>query len=184
LNIFFAKNWMQLLSGRWRSLGAFNRGVIVAAGMVSFSLSVSLYFYVKQQYELRDIKCLAMNVYHEARGEPTLGQYAVAIVTMNRVSSRYYPDDVCRVVYQSAWSSTNRRQIAAFSWTLDALEDIPQNSDAWGKAFNIATAVYQEEHAGSDKIKDALFYHADYVKPRWASKKTKIAKIGRHIFYK
>jgi len=156
----------------------------VAAGLVSLSLSVSLYIYAKQQYDLRDIKCLAMNVYHEARGEPTLGQYAVAIVTMNRVNSRYYPDDVCRVVYQSAWSSTNRRQIAAFSWTLDALEDIPQNSDAWNKAFNIATSVYQEEHAGSDKIKGALFYHADYVKPRWASKKTKIAKIGRHIFYK
>lgn len=184
MNISFIKNRIQSLSERWRSLGAINRGIIVAGGMVSLSMSVSLYLYAKQQNDLRDIKCLAMNVYHEARGEPTLGQYAVAIVTMNRVNSRYYPDEVCRVVYQSAWSSANRRRIAAFSWTLDTQEDIPHNSDAWNKAFNIATQVYQEEHSGAAKVKDALFYHADYVKPRWASKRTRIAKIGRHIFYK
>src|SRR5687768_6444313 len=35
----------------------------------------------------RDIRCLAENIYFEARGEPLRGQYAVAEVTMNRLAS-------------------------------------------------------------------------------------------------
>ena len=31
-------------------------------------------------------------------------------------------------------------------------------------------------------MKDALYYHADYVNPQWG--KPKIDKIGRHIFYR
>jgi spore germination cell wall hydrolase CwlJ-like protein len=31
-------------------------------------------------------------------------------------------------------------------------------------------------------LKEALYYHADYVKPNWG--KPVVAKIGRHIFYK
>ena len=30
--------------------------------------------------------CLALNIYHEARGEPLKGQIAVASVTMNRAN--------------------------------------------------------------------------------------------------
>jgi spore germination cell wall hydrolase CwlJ-like protein len=165
-------------------LGRVNRGLIVSAGFVTLSLAFSLFVFTKQQADLRNIKCLAMNVYHEARGEPILGQYAVAIVTMNRVNSDQYPDDVCRVVYQANWSSAYQRYVAAFSWTLDHQDDIPENIDAWSKAFDIASEVYLEEHSDSIKVKDALFFHADYVKPSWASEKIRVAKIGRHIFYK
>ena len=93
--------------------------------------------FAKQQHDLRNIKCLAMNVYHEARGEPVLGQFAVAAVTMNRVKSARYPDDVCRVVYQKGWSSKHQRYVAAFSWTLDKLADIPKESLAWKNAVDI-----------------------------------------------
>jgi len=31
-------------------------------------------------------------------------------------------------------------------------------------------------------LQGALFYHADYVNPQW--KKVRVAKIGRHIFYR
>ena len=30
-------------------------------------------------------ECLALNIYHEARGEPIVGQEAVAYVTINRM---------------------------------------------------------------------------------------------------
>ena len=33
-----------------------------------------------------------------------------------------------------------------------------------------------------DGLKEALYYHADYVNPKW--RKEKITTIGRHIFYK
>jgi hypothetical protein len=44
--------------------------------------------------------CLATAVYFEARGEPTVGQVAVAAVVMNRVEARRFPNDVCSVVKQ------------------------------------------------------------------------------------
>ena len=51
----------------------------------------------------RELICLALNVYYEARGESLAGKYAVAEVTMNRVTSRRYPETVCAVVYEKSW---------------------------------------------------------------------------------
>jgi spore germination cell wall hydrolase CwlJ-like protein len=31
-------------------------------------------------------------------------------------------------------------------------------------------------------LTEAMYYHADYVNPNW--RREKIAKIGRHIFYR
>jgi len=172
------------ISDKWRSFGQINQVLIVFAGILTLGLSMTVVMFAKQQHDSRNIKCLAMNVYHEARGEPKLGQYAVAVVTMNRVSSTRYPDDVCRVVYQKGWSSKWKRYVAAFSWTLDQVTDIPKESLAWKNAVDVAKAVYQEEISGKAKVKDAMYYHAEYVKPRWASQKSRVTKIGRHIFYK
>ena len=123
-----------------------------------------------------------MNVYHESRGEPELGQYAVAVVTMNRVNSIRYPSDVCQVVYQKSWSNNHQRYISAFSWTTDEAGDIPIESTAWKKALAIAEEVYQDN--GPVAVKGALYYHAESVKPAWAKNKFKIKKIGHHIFYR
>lgn len=44
--------------------------------------------------------CLASNIYFEARSEPIAGQIAVAEVTLNRVTSQDYPNNICEVVLQ------------------------------------------------------------------------------------
>ena len=170
------------IQGKWESLGKVNQVLVAFAGIFIVSLSVTSYLFARQAYDMRNIKCLAMNVYHEARGEPTKGQYAVAVVTMNRVESDRYPQDVCQVVYQKAWIERSKRFVAAFSWTVDQVEDIPLESAAWKESYQIAQEVYGQ--AVPSKVQDALFYHADHVKPRWAANKLRIAKIGRHIFYK
>ena len=54
--------------------------------------------------------CLALNIYHEARDQPFIGQVAVAQVVMNRVHDDRYPNTVCEVVKQSptySWSLTS-----------------------------------------------------------------------------
>ena len=33
-------------------------------------------------------------------------------------------------------------------------------------------------------LKGAVFFHATYIKPDWAPQKQRVAKIGRHIFYR
>lgn len=170
------------LVDKWDDLGRINQVLITFSGITLLTLSISSYFFVKQAYDVRNLKCLAMNIYHEARSEPESGQYAVAVVTMNRVKSNRYPNDVCKVVYQKAWSKKYQRYISAFSWTTDGKDNIPYESSAWKQVFKVASEVYHED--SSSKVKGALFYHADYVKPRWAKNKIRITKIGRHIFYK
>jgi spore germination cell wall hydrolase CwlJ-like protein len=116
--------------------------------------------------------CLALNVYFEARSEDLASQYAVAEVTLNRVASPNFPDDVCEVVWQ-------RKQ---FSWTHDGKSDKPKNDKAWRRAVTVAG--YALEDDGHVVVGyDALYYHADYVKPYWSTAYERIAKVGRHIFY-
>jgi hypothetical protein len=160
----------------WREFGTINQVLVIAGFVFVLSTSATLYKVFKDKYEMREIRCLAMNIYHEARGEPVMGKYAVAQVTLNRVASQRYPNDVCRVVHQRA------KETAQFSWTLDDITDIPKESKAWIESIRVAKEVYKQEKTA--EIGDALYYHAEYVKPRWASKKDKVAKIGRHIFYK
>lgn len=178
-------NLLRDIKYRWQDLGQVNQVLLVLGTSVVLGLSTTAYTIAARHYEVREIKCLALNVYHEARGEPENGQYAVATVTMNRVQSNKYPDDVCRVVYQRAWSKKYKRYISAFSWTdYDHVSEIiPKESSAWRNAYTVAEKVYRENQR-SEKTKDALFYHANYVNPAWASEKTKIAKIGHHIFYR
>ena len=45
-------------------------------------------------------ECLARNIYFEARNEPFAGQFAVAMVTLNRVHDKQFPNSICEVVYQ------------------------------------------------------------------------------------
>ena len=138
------------------------------AGIVWFSYTATAQRMAEQQRRV-EIRCLALNVYHEARGEPEAGQVAVAEVTMNRVASPRFPDSVCRVVHQEA----------AFSWTMDDAS-VP-NGPAWRRAVQVAARVHGGEHA--PVVPGALHYHARWIEPAWARANPPIRTIGRHIFY-
>ena len=134
-----------------------------------------------REYHEQNLTCLARNVYYEARGEPTAGQYGVAEVTMNRTASGLYPATVCEVVYQTNWDPIRGRYVAAFSWTeLSALEK--PSGEAWQRARKVAEAVYYQRHTPA--VQGALFFHANYVNPDWAKDKQRVARIGKHIFYR
>ena len=117
------------------------------------------------------IMCLAMNVYWEARDQSLAGQVAVAQVTMNRVASPDYPNDVCSVVHQ-------KKQ---FSWYWDGKSDVPREEEAWYRAQMVATGVYAG--SGHVDLEFATHYHAVYVQPYWTSEFVLVAEIGDHKFY-
>ena len=125
-----------------------------------------------REFHAQSIDCLARNVYYEARGEPAVGQYAVAEVTMNRKASPHYPKTVCEVVYQKA----------AFSWTDFSMVLQPPSGDEWIRAQRIAEAVYYQKRLPT--LQGATHYHAVYVQPDWSKERPRIARIGRHIFYR
>jgi spore germination cell wall hydrolase CwlJ-like protein len=125
------------------------------------------------------LMCLALNVYHEARSEPVVGQYAVAHVTINRVQSNRWPNDVCKVVKQGYRKGRHRCQ---FSWYCDGKSDKPYEELAWAKSLIVADNVL------SGRILDitygATHYHARYVRPYWSKKLLKTVAYGSHKFYK
>lgn len=129
----------------------------------------------------REIRCLAENIYHEARGESLRGQYAVAEVTMNRLNSPHFPNTVCDVVHDTRWDSARQRLVAHFSWTPFKLR-LESGSKEWKQAMDVATLVYDGRN--TPLVDGALFYHATYVTPYWASSKREVARIGNHIFYR
>lgn len=120
-----------------------------------------------------ELKCLAQAVYFESRGEPLAGQLAVARVIINRSASGLFPEDYCSVVTQRAQFSFVR------SGRIPAANEL---SDAWVRAVKIARIAHQDlwpSDAG-----DALYFHADHVRPGWANRKTARATIDSHIFYR
>lgn len=145
------------------------------------AVALVTYFSLTQRDDNPQLVCLALNVYHEARGEPVAGQYAVAEVTMNRVASSRYPDTVCEVVYQKNWDYIRRRYVAGFSWTeFDSIAK-PQ-TETWQQAWDVAETVYYKRQAPT--LQGVLFYHARRIRPSWARGRKPVARIGRHVFYK
>jgi spore germination cell wall hydrolase CwlJ-like protein len=135
-----------------------------------------------------DRRCMLCAVYHEARGETSDGQIAVALVVLNRVQSPRYPDTVCEVVWQKGWSKRSQRYIAQLSWTLDGKSDKMKDAvalNAADLAIRIAKILFDKGHARLTMGigKDVLWYHADYVTPRWAKRLSRKKQIGSHIFY-
>jgi hypothetical protein len=127
----------------------------------------------------KERKCMAEAVYFEARGEPEIGQYAVAQVVMNRVRSGYYPDSVCGVVYENK----HMRNRCQFSFACDGIPDRVTNKEAWARAESIAEEVVGTDHF-LPEIGSATHYHATYVHPHWTWDMDKLQKIGKHIFYR
>ncbi len=120
----------------------------------------------------RELGCLAMNIYHEARGETEKGKLAVAAVTINRVKNKHYPNNVCDVVWQ-------RKQ---FSWTdLKLKYQIIKDETAWINALEIAQLFLD----GGDwtGVGKATHYHSLAVSPSWKDNNHLITQVGNHLFY-
>jgi spore germination cell wall hydrolase CwlJ-like protein len=127
----------------------------------------------------KNLSCLALNIYREAGHEPFEGKVAVAQVTINRTRDPNFPDTVCEVVYQK--NSFMGKVVCQFSWYCDNAHRMrPINKQAYEESYKVAKMVYLEDFK-LEGLKDALYYHADYVNPNW--RKKKITKIGAHIFY-
>jgi spore germination cell wall hydrolase CwlJ-like protein len=121
---------------------------------------------------------LAIAIYFEARGEPSIGQKAVAQVIVNRVEDDAYPESVCGVVFQNR----NRRNACQFSFACDGIPDKTNDSKAWRKATAIASQTLSGKNPVMKQAR-ATHYHASNIRPRWASSLKRVQTIGRHVFY-
>lgn len=118
-------------------------------------------------------QCLIKNIYHEAGVEPMEGKIAVAQTTLNRVNAKRWKNTICGVVHQRA----------QFSWTLSAKK---KHARPRGKLWDESVLAAERFEKGTRVrgLKEAKFYHTDYIKtPKWADRSKMITQIGQHIFY-
>lgn len=130
------------------------------------------------------VRCLALNIYYEARGEPFLGQVAVARVVMNRVKSGLFPNDPCKVIYQShdIIKDNDTVKICQFSWVCDS-EILPISSKSYKYYEKIAKQVLLENKWSDLLSEDVYYFHSTHVQPRWSRIHNQFITIGNHIFY-
>jgi hypothetical protein len=119
--------------------------------------------------------CMAVAVYHEARGESLEGQLAVARVIMNRAASGKYPASWCGTVKQP-W------QFSFVNPRTGHMPSVDETSASWRKALGITRLAIN--NAVPTLSQDVLWYHADYVAPSWGRRLSFVQKIGTHIFYR
>lgn len=124
------------------------------------------------QWPSYEKKCLALNIYWEARNQSIEGMVAVGNVTMNRVISSRFPNTICEVV----------KEPKQFSWYSDGKPDTPKEIHAWMVSNKIANYVINTFKT-KDITNGSLHYHANYVNPWWSKHHVRITKIGSHIFY-
>lgn len=114
-------------------------------------------------------RCLARVVYAESKGEPVQGQLAIAQVVLNRTrAGGRFPTTICSVVHQPGQFADLRRLVIDYS------------GEAWKQAVGVARVAMSNQW--EQIVGNALYFHATYVSPDWPFKR--VARIGRHIFYR
>ncbi len=117
---------------------------------------------------LEGILWLTLNVYHEARSEPEIGQMAVAFVTLNRANEKNLPiKEIVQEPYQ-------------FSWTFQKESYLPDDPKAFLQCLKSVYIALQTK----DFTKGATHYHLDSINPHWSTAYTYLEQYGSHKFYK
>ena len=147
---------------------------------MDYVIAFVLYFLTHSSYPAsappppaKEIMCVATAVYHEARGEPLMGQAAVAYTIKHRTESKDFPKTACQVVYQV-------KPVEQFTDIRKAKPDY--SSKEWKTAVRIATLAWVGYIA--DPTRGAMYYYnpEKAAKPSWAKMQI-LARIGNHIFW-
>lgn len=139
------------------------------------------YSYGSESRKEHDIEWLAYNIYHEARGEDIQGKIVIALVTINRVESPEFPNNIQKVITQPG----------QFSWYWDGKPDQPQEPKAYDECFAVSQMVmnlwetgYADDLIRQMNLDSVQWYHNESVSPYWADDYQFVAQIGKHKVYK
>lgn len=111
---------------------------------------------------------LTLNIYHEARGEPEIGQLAVAHVTLNRASDE--KKSIAKIV----------KEPRQFSWTFQKKSYVPLELNSLQESLRVAIkAMTTPDFTGG-----STFYHRIDIDPKWAASKVFTVQYGAHKFYR
>lgn len=155
----------------------FKKVIIAVAFLIA---STALYMQVAPTVSAE--ACHATNIYYEARGESKEGMKAIASVVINRKNNTGKTD--CEIIFQkNQFSWTNQQNFEDIQKLLNG--DLSDLSDKDRQAYQQARLIAHTVLTERLKVlpDTAMWYHAEYVKPRWSTKLKKVKRIGKHIFY-
>lgn len=116
-------------------------------------------------YSSSDIYLLAKCVHAEARGEPYVGQVAVAAVILNRVKDPNFPNTISGVIYQP--------------WAFTAVNDGQINLEPNQNAYNAA----RDAMNGWDPTYGCIYYYnPTTATSKWIFSRQTVITIGKHVF--
>lgn len=122
---------------------------------------------VPNGFSQNDIKLMANAVHGESRGEPYIGQVAVASVILNRVQSASFPNTVSGVIFEPG----------AFTAVADG--------QIWLTPNETSKKAVLDAINGWDPTGEAIYYfNPDTATSAWIWGRPQIKRIGKHIFCK
>lgn len=112
-----------------------------------------------------DLYLLAKCIHAEARGEPYVGQVAVAAVILNRVDSPEFPNTISGVIYQP--------------WAFTAVNDGQINLEPNDTSYKAAKDALN----GWDPTYGCLYYYNPVTATsKWIYSRQVVITIGKHVF--
>lgn len=116
-------------------------------------------------YSSQDIYLLAKCIHAEARGEPYVGQVAVAAVILNRVKDPNFPNTISGVIYQP--------------WAFTAVNDGQINLEPNDSAYRAANDAMN----GWDPTYGCIYYYnPETATSKWIFSRQTVVTIGKHVF--
>ncbi|SEN27365.1 N-acetylmuramoyl-L-alanine amidase [Lihuaxuella thermophila] len=113
----------------------------------------------------QDIQLMANAVHGEARGEPYVGQVAVAAVILNRLEHEKFPDTVSGVIFQPG----------AFTAVADG--------QIWLTPNETSKKAVMDAVKGWDPTNGCIYYfNPATATSKWIWSRPQHKKIGKHIF--
>lgn len=128
--------------------------------------------------DVKQIQCMAKNIFYEAGSESIKGQAAVARVVMNRVAHGF-ASTPCAVIYQTA--VVNESKVCQFSWVCEGKREPNKNNTQYKIAQQVAYDVMVHDKYKEVVPKSVLFFHNLSVTPLWPY--AEALTIGNHVFY-
>lgn len=133
--------------------------------------------------DVEDIKCLAYNIYHEAKNQSIAGMLLPGRAVVNRVRHSFYPDNVCDVVWELRQDNETKKWVPMFSWTADGESDFPHNEAMYTVAKELAFRILvNNEYDGL--FEGATHFHTVFIKPAWRNDFKKLGRVDDHFYYR
>ena len=152
--VYFQRKNNLTVDGKVGSVTAAALGITLSSGSISAAM-----------YKEKEIELLARLVNGEARGEPYIGQVAVAAVVLNRVRHEAFPNTISGVIFQTG----------AFDAVWDGQFDLEPTASCIRAA--------RDAMNGWDPTGGCIYYYNPVTATnRWIRTRAVQLTIGKHAF--